>query len=82
MKTNLSSQIKLERFPRRYYSPEGEVETTTLTRYEKITTRIGESIVEGVEMAAAEIASTIAKYVKKNGKCVIAFGAGDSTLPV
>ena len=29
MKTNLSSQIKLDRIPKRYYAPDGELEHET-----------------------------------------------------
>ena len=43
MKTNLSSQIKLDRIPRRYYDPQGEIELTALTREEKVFTRIFET---------------------------------------
>lgn len=43
MKTNLSSQIKLDRVPRRYYAPQGELELAALTREEKIYTRIFET---------------------------------------
>ena len=40
MKTNLSSQIKLDRIPRRYYDPQGEIELAALTREEKVFTQI------------------------------------------
>ena len=46
MKTNLSSQIKLDTIPRRYYAPEGDIERASLTREEKIYTRIFESASE------------------------------------
>ena len=32
MKTNLSSQIKLDQVPKKYYDPETEVELAALTR--------------------------------------------------
>ena len=32
MKTNLSSQIKLDRVARRYYAPSNEIELAALTR--------------------------------------------------
>ena len=47
MKTNLSSQIKLDQIPSRYYDPQGEIELTALTREEKVYTRIFETNVEG-----------------------------------
>ncbi len=42
MKTNLSSQIKLDRIPKRYYAPESELELTAITREEKVYTKIFE----------------------------------------
>ena len=42
MKTNLSSQIKLDRIPKRYYAPDGELELAALTRDEKVYTKIFE----------------------------------------
>ena len=55
MKTNLSSQIKLVRIPQRYYAPSSEIEQASLSRNEKIYTRIFESSVEG----AVEVAKSI-----------------------
>ena len=43
MKTNLSSQIKLDRIPKRYYDPDGELELAALTREEKVYTKIFDS---------------------------------------
>ena len=43
MKTDLSSQIKLDRIPRRYYNPDNEIELTALRRQEKIETRVYET---------------------------------------
>ena len=36
MKTDLSSKIKLEYIPERYFNPKGEVELASLTRKEKV----------------------------------------------
>ena len=47
MKTNLSSQIKLDRVARRYYAPSNEIELAALTREEKIYTRIFETADDG-----------------------------------
>ena len=47
MKTNLSSQITLERIPKRYYAPQGELELAALRREEKIYTRIFENMNDG-----------------------------------
>lgn len=82
MKTNLSSQIKLDRIPKRYYAPVGEIELATLTREEKIYTKIFESAVESSVYLADDIATFIDKTVARKGKCVLALGVGPSTHSV
>ena len=82
MKTNLSSQIKLDRIPRRYYDPENEIELASLTRLEKIYTRIFENANEGSDYLAAQVVRAIRMGVEKKGKCVLALGAGLSTHSV
>ena len=52
MKTDLSSQIKLDRIPRRYYNPDTEIELTALRRQEKIDTRVYETANEGADFLA------------------------------
>ena len=82
MKTNLSSQIKLDLIPKRYYAPVGEIELATLPREEKIYTKIFESAVESSAYLADDIATFIDKVVARKGKCVLALGVGISTHPV
>ncbi len=82
MKTNLSSQIKLDRIPRRYYAPTGEIELAALTREEKTYTRIFENTTEGSKYLAVHIVDRIEKAIAEHGKCVIALGAGRGTLSV
>ncbi len=79
MKTDLSSQIKLDRIPRRYYNPDTEVELTALRRKEKIDTRVFETADDGADFLAGEIVKYIKRYTERKGKCVIALGAGQST---
>lgn len=79
MKTNLSSQIKLDRIPRRYYDPQGEIELAALTREEKIYTRIFETAAAGSDYIAEAIARAIHRAVAAKGKCVLSLGAGVST---
>ncbi|MDE5687925.1 MAG: PIG-L family deacetylase [Paramuribaculum sp.] len=79
MKTNLSSQIKLDRIPRRYYDPQDEIELAALTREEKIYTRIFETANAGSEYLAEQMVKAINRNVDAKGKCVIALGAGVST---
>ena len=82
MKTNLSSQIKLVRIPKRYYAPSSEIEQASLSRNEKIYTRIFETSDEGAEEVAKNIAEAITKAVALKGQCTVALGAGDNTLRV
>ena len=82
MKTNLSSQIKLDRVPSRYYAPEGELERAAITREEKVYTRIFEDSEEGSAYLAKHVASVISRNVAAKNRCVIALGAGRSTHSV
>lgn len=82
MKTNLSSQIKLDRIPKRYYAPVGEIELAALTRYEKIYTKILESSLEGADYVANEIVEAIEKNVARKGKCILALGTGSAEVAV
>ncbi|MGV8962995.1 MAG: glucosamine-6-phosphate deaminase [Candidatus Saccharimonadaceae bacterium] len=61
MKLDLSSQISLERIPQRYYRPENALEESALTRYEKINTRIFESIEKG----SVQVANAIVKAMQE-----------------
>lgn len=82
MKNNLSSQIKLDRIPRRYYNPDSEIELTALRREEKIDTRVFETSAEGAEFLAAQVVKYINRYTEQNGKCVLALGAENSMQSV
>ncbi|MBD5232829.1 MAG: glucosamine-6-phosphate deaminase [Bacteroidales bacterium] len=82
MRNNLSSQIKLDRIPRRYYNPDSEIELATIRREEKIDTRVYETAADGADFIASEIVRYIQRYLGLNGKCVLALGAGDSTFGV
>ncbi len=82
MKTNLSSQIKLDHIPKRYYAPQGEVELAALTREEKVYTRIFETVPEGSDYLAEHVVEIIHRNVAEKGRCVLALGAGTSTHPV
>ena len=55
MKTNLSSQITLNRVSPRYYRPENAFERSVLTRLEKIPTDIYESAEEGANQIAVSV---------------------------
>ena len=82
MKTNLSSQIKLDFIPKRYYAPENKLDFASLCREEKVFTKIFETADEGAAHIAGELVDYIKKTVRQKGRCVIALGANNGVLPV
>ena len=78
MKTNLSSQITLNRVSPRYYRPENAFERSVLTRPEKIPTDIYESPEEGANQIALDIAQMIRDKQKAGRFCVLALAGGNS----
>ena len=79
MKTNLSSQIKLDRVPKKYYRPDNALDLTALSRFEKIFTEVHETAEDGAEYAAQRLAEIIGKCAKDGRKCVLALGWGTGT---
>ena len=82
MRTNLSSQISLNRVSPRYYRPGNAVERSVLTRLEKIPTSIFETSEEGVVQIANEIVSKIQDRQREGKFCTIAIGTGASLRPL
>ena len=78
MKTNLSSQITLNRVSPRYYRPENAFERSVLTRLETIPADIYESAEEGANHIACEIAQLIRDKQKAGRFCVLALPGGNS----
>ncbi|HJD91861.1 MULTISPECIES: glucosamine-6-phosphate deaminase [Bacteroides] len=78
MKTNLSSQITLNRVSPKYYRPENAFEKSVLTRLEKLPTDIFESFEEGANKIACDIAQTIRDKQKTGRNCVLALTGGDT----
>jgi len=76
MKTDLKANTKFYQVSSRYYRPENEIELASLTRYEKVYTKVMESADEGAREAALDVANVINQCVEKKGRCVIAFGSG------
>ena len=76
MRINLSSQISLNRVSTKYYKPENAVERSVLTRFEKAPTYIYETVEEGVESIANEIAEKIKQRQQEGKYCVIGAGTG------
>ena len=79
MKTDLTSQIKLDQIPQRYYRPASELQLAAITREEKIDTRIYENVAAGSQFVAREIARYIRRYTEMKGNCVLALGSGVNT---
>ena len=82
MRTNLSSQITLNRVSTKYYKPENAVERSVLTRFEKVLTDIYESVNEGVHHIANEIAGRIQDRQREGKFFVIGAGTGASLRPL
>lgn len=82
MKTNLSSQISLERIPKRYFAPANDLELAALRREEKIYTRIFENMNEGSAYLARHVVELMKKCIAAKNRCVIALGAGRATHSV
>jgi glucosamine-6-phosphate deaminase len=78
MKTNLTSQITLNNVSPKYYRPENAFEKSVLTRFEKIPTDIYDSVDEGSQHVALEIAQTIRNKQKDGHYCVLALPGGNS----
>ena len=82
MRTNLSSQISLNRVSTKYYKPENAVERSVLTRFEKVPTDIYESVDEGVCHIANQIAGKIQDRQREGKFFVIGAGTGASLRPL
>lgn len=82
MKTNLSSQITLNRVSPKYYKPENAFERSVLTRLEKVPTDIYESVEEGARQIANETAQVIREKQRAGRFCVMALAGGNSPQPV
>lgn len=78
MKTDLSSQIVLDRIPARFYQTSDPLELTALTRFEKINTKIFESAQDGSLAVANEIAQLI-KQKQQNGQPFVMAVTGGHT---
>ncbi len=82
MRTNLSSQISLNRVSTKYYKPENTIERSVLTRFEKIPTNIYETAEEGVACIADEIIYKVQERQRDGKFCTIAMGTGASLRPL
>ncbi|MBQ7443737.1 MAG: glucosamine-6-phosphate deaminase [Bacteroidaceae bacterium] len=82
MKTNLSSQITLDRVSPRYYRPGGNIERSVLTRFEKLPTDIYATSEEGALEIALKVAATIRQKQREIRACTMAFSGGATLTEV
>ena len=82
MRTNLSSQISLNRVSTKYYKPENMIDRSVLTRFEKIPTDIYETVEEGTKTIADEIIRKVQERQREGKFCTIAAGTGASLRPL
>lgn len=78
MRTNLSSQINLNKVSQHYYKPENAYELSVVTRLEKIPTAIYETSDEGSLQIAVEIAQIIKEKQRAGRFCVMALPGGNT----
>lgn len=82
MKNHLSSSISLYRVPRRYYSPDTDLDVASLSRYERIHVHITPDATEGSVCVAREIAALIRSKAARGEKCVLGLVNGRSPMEV
>lgn len=78
MKLNLSSQIVLNTISEKYYNPKTVVETSELTRFEKIPTSIHPKAEDGARSIADAIEQVIRAKQRHGQSCTIGLGTGNS----
>jgi glucosamine-6-phosphate deaminase len=82
MRLDLSSQITLERVPKKYYRPDNDFEEYNLARYEKLPVAIYEEAGKAAVKIAKDIAKDILKKEKEGKLFVIGISGGASPMPV
>ena len=66
MRTNLSSQIVLYQVPQKYYQPNSALESSGISRFEKMKTHITTTALESSKVVAQEIANLIRQKEAEN----------------
>ena len=85
MKTNLSSQITLDRVSPRYYRPGGNIERSVLTRFEKLPTDIYATSEEGVKSEREKMAAVwplVTAFPLSRWKAAVQMSVPLRTLPL
>ena len=78
----MSSQITLERVPKRYYRPDNDFEEYNLARYEKLPVAIYEEAGRAVTEIANDIVKEITQKEKEGKPFVFGISGGASPVPV
>ncbi len=71
-----------ENVPPHLYQPENEYDLASLTRYERVYTKVMRTADEGARDAAEDIAHVISRCILDKGRCVVGLGAGRCALKV
>ncbi|NLD23372.1 MAG: glucosamine-6-phosphate deaminase [Bacteroidales bacterium] len=82
MRLDLSSQITLERVPKKYYKPDNDFEEYNLARYEKLPVAIYEEARKGALEIAKDISKEIQKKDKEDKPFIFGISGGASPVPV
>lgn len=82
MRLDLSSQITLERVPKKYYKPDNDFEEYNLARYEKLPVAIYEEARKGALEIAKDISKEIQKKDKEGKPFIFGISGGASPVPV
>lgn len=82
MRLDLSSQITLERVPKKYYRPDNDFEEYNLARYEKLPVAIYEEAGKAAVEIANDISAEIQKKQKEGKPFVFGISGGVSPVPV
>ena len=82
MRLDLSSQITLERVPKKYYKPDNDFEEYNLARYEKLPVAIYEEARKGALEIAKDISKEIQKKEKEGKPFIFGISGGASPVPV
>jgi glucosamine-6-phosphate deaminase len=82
MRLDLSSQITLERVPKKYYKPENDFEEYTLSRYEKLPVAIYEDAPGAAKEIAREIIREMLQKQQQGKSFVLGISGGVSPVPV
>ncbi|HCC86663.1 MAG TPA: glucosamine-6-phosphate deaminase [Porphyromonadaceae bacterium] len=82
MKLDLSSQITLDRVPKKYYKPENDFEEYNLSRYEKLPVAIYEDAHGAAKEIAKEIIREMLQKQQQGKPFVLGISGGVSPVPV